>query len=125
MLTYRSDLTAKARQLRTNMTDAEQKLWYHVRQKQILGVQFFRQRPIGEYIVDFYAPSIKLVLELDGSQHMEHGAIGYDSIRTSYFESLGLSVMRFDNLQILNETDSVLDMIYRFISVKKSLPVSL
>ena len=125
MLNYRSDLKAKARQLRSNATDAEHRLWCHVRRKQILGVQFFRQRPIGEYIVDFHAPTAKLVIELDGSQHQEDRAIIYDSTRTAYLESLGLSVMRFNNLQIFNETDSVLEMIYRFIGVKKSLPASL
>ena len=125
MLTYRADLKAKARQLRTNMTDAEQKLWYHVRRKQILGVQFFRQRPIGEYIVDFHAPTVKLVIELDGSQHMEDHAIGYDSIRSAYLEKLGLRVLRFNNLQVLNETESVLDVINRFIHDRTSLPASL
>ena len=108
-----------------SMTDAEQKIWHHVRRKQVLGVQFFRQRPIGEYIVDFYAPTIKLVIEIDGSQHMERSAITYDSDRTFHFESLGLKVMRFDNLQALNETDSVLEMIHQFIRRQKSLLASL
>ena len=125
MLNYRSDLKAKARQLRANMTDAEQKLWYHLRRKQILGVQFFRQLPIGEYIVDFHAPLMKLVIELDGSQHLERDAISYDTIRTSYLKSLGFSVMRFDNLQVLNETQSVLETIHQFICSLKSLPASL
>ena len=100
------------------MTDAEQKLWHRLRRKQLLGVQFFRQRPMGEYIVDFYAPTIKLVIELDGSQHHEQDAIHYDSSRTSYLNSLGINVLRFDNLQALNETDSVLEMIYYFIQRK-------
>ena len=125
MLTYRADLKAKARQLRTNMTDAEQKLWYHVPRKQILGVQFFRQRPIGEYIVDFHAPTANLVIELDGSQHMEDHAIGYDSIRSAYLEKLGLRVLRFNNLQVLNETENVLEVIYRFIHDRTSPPASL
>ncbi len=107
------------------MTDAEQKLWHHLRRRQLHDVQFFRQRPIGEYIVDFYAPTIKMVIELDGSQHQEHGAINYDALRTAYLESLGLTVMRFDNLQALNETDSVLEMIHQFAQRQKSLPASL
>ena len=100
------------------MTDAEQKLWHRLRRKQLLGVQFFRQRPIGEYIVDFYAPTVKLVVELDGSQHREQDAIHYDSSRTSYLNSLGINVLRFDNLQALNETDSVLEMIHHFLQRK-------
>lgn len=124
-MSYRADLKQKARLLRTNMTDAEQKLWYHVRRKQILGVQFFRQRPLGEYIVDFHAPTAKLVIELDGSQHMEDHAISYDSIRGAYLETLGLRVLRFNNLQVLNETESVLEVIYRFIHDRTSLPASL
>ncbi len=69
MLNYRPHLKPFARTLRTNMTDAEQKLWYHLRRKQIQGVQFYRQRPIDKYIVDFCAPSVKLIIEVDGSQH--------------------------------------------------------
>lgn len=125
MLKYRADLKAKARQLRTNMTDAEQKLWYHLRRKQILGIQFYRQRPLGEYIVDFHAPEIELIVELDGSQHQEHGAINYDVLRTAYLKSLGLSVMRFDNLQALNETDSVLEMIHQYICDRQSPSIPL
>ncbi len=121
MLNYRADLKVKARQLRSSMTDAEQNIWHHLRRKQMFGIQFYRQRPLGEYIVDFYAPTIKLAIELDGSQHQEQDAINYDSLRTTYLESLGLKVMRFDNLQALNETDSVLEMIHRFIQRQKSL----
>ncbi len=121
MLNYRADLKAKARQLRSNMTDAEQKLWYYLRRKQLLGIQFYRQRPLGEYIVDFHAPEIKLVIELDGSQHQEQDAIHYDSVRTAYLISLGLNVMRFDNLQAINETDSVLEMIHQNIRDRQSL----
>ena len=120
MLNYRADLKAKARQLRSNMTDAEQKLWYQLRRKQLLGIQFYRQRPLGEYIVDFHAPEVELVVEVDGSQHQEQDAIQYDSARTAYLKSLGLTVMRFDNLQVLNETDSVLEMIHQYVRDRQS-----
>jgi very-short-patch-repair endonuclease len=76
--TYRADLKLKARNLRANMTDAEQKLWYYLRRKQISNIQFYRQRPINNYIVDFYAPTIKLVIEIDGSQHAEINNSIYD-----------------------------------------------
>ena len=64
------------------------------------------------------------MIELDGSQHMEDHAIGYDSIRSAYLEKLGLRVLRFNNLQVLNETESVLDVIYRFIHDRTSPPAS-
>ena len=69
MLPYNRRLKTKARSLRTNPTDAELHLWYRLRRKQILGVQFYRQNPIGNYIADFYAPAVNLVVELDGAQH--------------------------------------------------------
>ncbi len=122
MLNYRDTLKPLAKQLRGNMTDAEQKLWFHLRRKQILGVAFFRQRPIGEYIVDFYAPTKKLVIEVDGSQHFDADIYAKDAARTAYLESLGFHVLRFNNQQVLTETASVLEMIHRFIDDRKSLP---
>jgi len=71
MLPYNKTLKTNARNLRANMTDAERIIWKHVRRKQILSVQFYRQKPIGRYIVDFYAPKAKLVVEIDGSLHVE------------------------------------------------------
>ena len=67
MLRYKRHLKGKARELRKNMTDSERVLWSRLRGKQLLGVQFYRQKPIGEFIVDFYAPKTKLVVEVDGS----------------------------------------------------------
>lgn len=108
---YRPDLKQKARSLRSNLTDAEQKLWAHLRRKQLDGVQFYRQRPIGSYIVDFYAPSVDLVVELDGSQHATAKAREYDERRTRYLGSLGLRVLRFDDRRALLETRAVLEVI--------------
>jgi very-short-patch-repair endonuclease len=71
MLRYKAQLKHRARQLRKNMTDSERVLWSRLRGKQLLSVQFYRQRPIGEYIVDFYAPRTKLFVEVEGSQHIE------------------------------------------------------
>ena len=111
MLKYKNYLKPLARELRKNQTGAEELLWSRIRRKQILGVQFKRQKPIGRYIVDFYGVEAKLVIELDGSQHFEPEAIGYDLQRTQFLESQGLKVLRFDNLQILNELESVLAVI--------------
>ena len=112
MLVYNHRLKAKARWLRTNPTDAELHLWQRLRRKQILGVQFYRQKPIGNYIADFYAPAVRLVVELDGSQHLERGQAGYDVRRTRDLGQQGVTVLRFDDRQALLETESVLEMIF-------------
>ena len=125
MLNYRYDLKPKSRSLRSNMTEAETRLWQVIRAKQILGVQFFRQRPIGPYIVDFYAPTVKLVVEVDGSQHFEPGAIEQDHQRSRFLESKGFNILRFDNLQVLNETVAVLEVIHRFIHDSQSPSIPL
>lgn len=117
MLKYENYLKPLARELRKNQTGAEELLWSRIRRKQILGVQFKRQRPIGRYIVDFYGVEAKLVIELDGSQHFEADAIANDVERTKFLEAQGLKVIRFDNLQILNELENVLAVIYE--EVKK------
>ena len=114
MLKYEPCLKPYSRRLRINMTDAEQLLWRHLRRKQILGVQFYRQKPIGLFIVDFYAPALNLVIELDGGQHFEPEAMKYDQQRDEYLRQQGLCVMRFDNLQVMKETESVLTVIYEF-----------
>ncbi|MCY7353706.1 MAG: endonuclease domain-containing protein [Lysobacter sp.] len=102
-----------ARRLRCTMTDAEQRLWYRVRRKQLNDVQFYRQKPLGRYIVDFYAPSAKLVVELDGSQHMTSEGVGADAARDAALTTMGLCVLRFDDRQVLMEVDAVVEMIWR------------
>ena len=117
---YRHDLKQKARDLRSHMTHAEQRLWFHLRRKQLLGIPFFRQRPIGEYIVDFHAPAINLVIEVDGGQHFEPASLEYDSRRSAWLNRQGLTVVRFDNLQVISQTTRVLEEIYRIIDDRKS-----
>ena len=121
-LHYRHDLKVKARDLRANMTNAEQLLWLHLRRKQLLDIQFYRQRPIGKYIVDFYAPTISLAIEVDGGQHFEPDAIEADARRTAWLAAQGLGVVRYDNLQVIKETSQVLEEIYRIVGERKSLP---
>lgn len=113
MLPYNRRLKSKARSLRTHPTDAELHLWYRLRRKQILGVQFYRQKPIGNYIADFYAPAAKLVVELDGSRHLELGQAKHDAQRTRALEQQGLKVLRFDDRQALLQTESVLEAIFQ------------
>jgi very-short-patch-repair endonuclease len=102
MLTYNDKLKRSSRQLRNNMTNAETRLWAKLRLRQIRGFWFYRQKPIGEYIVDFFCPKAKLVIEVDGGQHFSGDAPEYDAIRDGYLKSLGLKVLRFTNNEVLN-----------------------
>jgi very-short-patch-repair endonuclease len=111
-LPYNANLKALARQLRKNATDSENILWSRVRHKQLLGVQFYRQKPIGEYIVDFYAPKAKLVVEVDGSQHLDPIEAEKDRRRDQFLGSLGLKVVRFSSREVLEKTEAVLEDIF-------------
>jgi len=113
ILPYDQGLKTNARKLRGDMTDAEQKLWQGLRRKQINGWQFYLQKPLGPYIVDFYCAAASLVVELDGSQHFELEHQAADQRRDAYLQSLGLRVWRFDNRKVLLEMDAVLEVIRR------------
>ncbi len=95
------------------MTDSERVLWSRLRGKQISDVQFYRQKPIGEYIVDFFAPRTKLVVEVDGSQHLKGEQAEKDRYRDEYLATVGLKVLRFNSREVLEETDAVVEVIYR------------
>ena len=112
MQPYNKNLKQPSRDLRNNMTDAEQLLWQRLRRKQILGLQFYRQKPILNFIVDFYCPSANLVIDCDGGQHYTAEGLEADRARDQALAQLGLNVLRFDNRQILTETDAVVDQIY-------------
>jgi very-short-patch-repair endonuclease len=116
MLNYNANLKDKARQLRKNLTDSEKALWSRLRNKQLLGIQFYRQKPIGEHIVDFFAPRVKLVVEVDGSQHTLGDHVQKDRFRDGYLASLGLKVLRFNSREVLKESDAVVEAIYRMIA---------
>lgn len=89
----------KRRKLRENMTIPEKTLWGYIKEEQ-LGIKFRRQHSIGEYIVDFYSSKIKLVIEIDGESHFSKEAREYDRIRTQFFNTLGIEVIRFTNEDI-------------------------
>ena len=99
------------RTLRREMTDAEARLWYALRRHGMASLKFRRQHPFGRYILDFYCPEGRLVIEIDGGQHFEAENASRDESRTRFLETHGLRVMRFTNLEVLNETGSVLDSI--------------
>lgn len=98
--------------LRSNMTDAELHLWRRLRNKQLYGVQFYRQKPLLSFIVDFYCPKAELVIELDGAQHFEPEHQAKDKKRDESLVGMGLKVLRFDDMQVLRETAAVLEVIY-------------
>ena len=101
----------RAWHLRREATPAEAKLWEYLRRNQLNGVGFRRQHPIGQYITDFCAPSRKLVVELDGREHLRQGA--EDSERTEFLESEGFRVLRFWNNQVMGDIERVLMEIQR------------
>jgi very-short-patch-repair endonuclease len=106
-----------ARHLRKNLTDAEQKLWRHIRNRQIKGFRFRRQAPIGNYIVDFVCFEKKLIIELDGGQHSEQQE--YDHHRSLWLKSKGYTVIRFWNNDVLNNIEGIMEVI-----LKKIIPPS-
>ncbi|MDD2271960.1 MAG: DUF559 domain-containing protein [Desulfuromonadaceae bacterium] len=120
MREYRHNLKTPSRELRENMTDAEQLLWFRLRRKQLHGVQFYRQKPIGPFIVDFFAPGAGLVIEVDGSQHSEPDHLERDRTRDLCLAEEGLLVMRFNNREVLLEIDAVLELISKEIQRRKS-----
>ena len=116
ILPYNSKLKEPARKLRKNMTDAERKLWSKIRKKQLKGYQFLRQRPIGPYIVDFYCPKAKLVIEVDGGQHFTSEGREADLSRDAYLSGLGLRVKRYNNHEVLTNIDGVMSDLYQELS---------
>jgi very-short-patch-repair endonuclease len=122
MLHYNLKLKHPARALRIHLTDSEQLLWSRLRRKQMLGVQFYRQKLLGHYIVDFYAPSVGLVVEVDGSQHFTAEQKAYDQQRTAYLRGQGLRVLRFTNHEVLQETEAVAEAIYGAVMEAKNPP---
>jgi formamidopyrimidine-DNA glycosylase len=105
----------RARELRESTTDVEKKLWRRLRNRQLLGMKFRRQHPVGKYIVDFYCDEAKLAIELDGGQHASSS--GYDTARTEALERLGIRVLRFWNNEVLGNLDGVLERIAEAIRI--------
>lgn len=103
---YTRESTDKARKLRKGQTDAEKLLWTKLRGRQLVDQKFYRQYPIGKYIVDFYCPEKKLIIELDGSQHLLKKE--YDAARSEFLETHGLTVLRFWDNDVLNNIKGVL-----------------
>lgn len=104
----------RRRQLRENMTDPEKKLWNGLRQR-ILGTKFRRQFGIGPYIVDFYSPISKIVIEVDSDSHSSLEAIQYDAERDAYMKAIEICVLRFSNEEVITNLDGVLIRIQEYV----------
>ncbi|MCF7801717.1 MAG: endonuclease domain-containing protein [Candidatus Marinimicrobia bacterium] len=113
IIPYRSDLKEKAKLLRNNSTLPEVLLWNHLKQKQMYGYRFHRQKPILDYIVDFYAPDLMLVIEIDGFSHNDSAI--QDHKRQNEIEQLGIHFLRFLDGDIKHRMDDVLVTIQEWI----------
>ena len=111
MLGYNKNLKKHSQELRKNMTDAEGSIWSRVRCGQLRGKQFYRQKIIGNYIVDFYCPKAKLVIEIDGGQHYSEEGIVKDKIRDHYLKGLGLRILRFSDREVFENSDGVIEKV--------------
>jgi len=109
-----------ARNLRKRQTDAENLLWRHIRYKQLLGMRFRRQHPIGNFIVDFVCLDQKLIIELDGDQHGFPGEKNQDQERDSWLQKEGFKLLRFWNNEVLQNLEGVIDTIIENIVLRKA-----
>jgi len=112
VLPYNKNLKELARVHRKNMTDAERRLWSKIRRKQLKEFQFYRQKNIGDYIVDFYCPAAKLIVEIDGGQHYSKENILKDEARGKFLNDLGFRVLRFSNSEVFKNIEGVVTEIY-------------
>jgi len=112
MLPFNKKLKLFARNLRSNMTDAEQLIWSKIRRKQIGDLQFYRQKNINHYIVDFYCPKGKLIVEIDGGQHYGSDGMKKDRERDRYLQQLGFAVLRFSDIEVLKNIDGMVERIH-------------
>ncbi len=108
-----------AKALRSNQTEAEQRLWYHLRAHRFMGLKFKRQKPLGRYIVDFVCMEQRLIIELDGGQHAEQ--VAYDQQRDAWLRGQGYTVLRFWNNDVMQQLEGVLEQIRLALSPGPSL----
>jgi very-short-patch-repair endonuclease len=111
MFHNRPQLESLRKQLRNNATPAEIKLWGRLQLSNLDGYKFRRQHSVGPYILDFYCPSVKLAIELDGDSHFTNEAITYDIARTAYLNALNIKVIRFLNTDVFDNLIEVCERI--------------
>ena len=104
-------LKERRRELRNNCTAAEALLWKHLQKRQVLGKKFRRQHSIGPFIVDFYCPECRVIVELDGGVHDEYWVGEYDAARAKFLEENGMLELRFENNVVFDNIEAVLETI--------------
>jgi very-short-patch-repair endonuclease len=107
IIPYNPKLKELAKKLRLNMTFSEVKLWNEIKNGKLMGYDFDRQRPIGNFIVDFYCKDLKLAIEIDGATHEEENILLKDKIRQEELETLGVAFLRFNALLVVNKVEAV------------------
>ena len=117
---YTTQAKERARELRNRMTPQEKKLWYQFLKS--VSPRFLRQKPLGPYIADFYCPTAKLVIELDGSQHYTDEGQERDAWRSGLLSEMGLRVLRFSNREIDHDFESVCQKIMQELNQKEGTP---
>ena len=115
IILYNPKLKELAKKLRQNMTYSEVKLWNEIKNGQLMGYDFDRQRPGGNYIVDFYCKDLQLALEVDGITHLDEKIMQKDEIRQGELEMMGVHFLRFDALLVVNKVEAVVREIERWI----------
>ena len=115
---YNKVLKPLSRKLRSQMTDAETTLWSKLRRKQLQNLQFYRQKPLGRFIVDFYCPTARLVIEIDGGQHYTKEGVDLDTNRDAELNEMGLHVLRFSNRDVLGKMEGVIVQIAEHLDSK-------
>ena len=121
-MTDRASMKSRASELRRNQTRAERALWKGLRLRQVIGIRFLRQYVVEHYILDFYAPSIRLAIELDGGQHYEPDARDRDEARSRWLATRGIEVLRYSNLDVSQRIDDVLNDILWAVARLKAHP---
>jgi len=111
----------QARSFRKNPTDAEKRLWSHLRNRELVGFKFRRQHPLGERILDFYCEEAKLAIELDGSGHSNDLKREEDLDREIEIYEKGVRILRFSNVEVFENLDGVLNLIIYTIDPERSL----
>ncbi|WP_421805533.1 endonuclease domain-containing protein [Flagellimonas sp.] len=128
IIKYNPKLKELARLLRRNATKSEIRLWQKLKRDQMHGYDFHRQKPIDEYIVDFFCNKLRLAIELDGYSHQLEGTWKKDVVKTKRLNELGIQVLRFSDTQVLYDMDNVLRAIEEYIfqfEVNENTPPSI
>ena len=116
-----NSLLNNAKTLRSQQTDAEQQLWHQLRAHRFMGLKFKRQKPIGQYMVDFICIEYRLILEVDGGQHIDR--MEYDDERTAWLKSEGFMVLRFWNHEVLQKMEGVLERVRQAVAPSPPAPL--